>query len=152
MGRLPLVAVATFVVAIAGHLAAVRRLARPLADRSRTDARAAGAQRWLDARPDADHRLAPAVFRADRRVFQTYRNGDRTVVLYLAYYRHQVQGSELVTSQNIMVVQKHPVWQQVGERLRTETLAEGPTEIKQTLLRSPVQRLIDLGLVPHLRP
>ena len=35
MGRLPLVAVATFVVAIAGHLAAVRRLARPLADRCR---------------------------------------------------------------------------------------------------------------------
>ena len=48
----------------------------------------------------------------------------------------------MVTSQNIMVVQKHPVWQQVGERLRTETLAEGPTEIKQTLLRSPVQRLL----------
>ena len=41
-----------------------------------------------------------------------------------------------------MVVQKHPVWQQVGERLRTETLAQGPTEIKQTLLRSPVQRLL----------
>ena len=41
-----------------------------------------------------------------------------------------------------MVVQKHPVWQQVGERLRTETLAQGPTELKQTLLRSPVQRLL----------
>ena len=49
------------------HLAAVRRLARPLADRCRGDAGAACAQRWLDARPDADHRLAAAVFRADRR-------------------------------------------------------------------------------------
>ena len=142
MGRLPLVAVATFVVAIA----ATWPLYAAWLDRSRTDvaltlAPPAPSGGWtLDPTPITDWR--PRYFEPTAGVFQTYRNGDRAVVLYLGYYRHQVQGSELVTSQNIMVVQKHPVWQQVGERLRTETLVQGPTEIKQTLLRSPAQRLL----------
>ena len=142
MRRLPLVAAASFVVA----LAALWPLYAAWLDRERTDVAltlpppASGGGWTLDPAPVTDWR--PRYFEPTAGIFQTYRNGDRTVALYLGFYQHQVQNSELVTSQNVMVAQKHPVWQQVGERLRTETLAQGPTEIKQTLLRSPAQRLL----------
>ena len=74
--------------------------------------------------------------------FQAYRKGDRAVALYLGYYRHQRQGAELLTSQNIMVQQKHPVWSNVGESGRQEDLGKGPVEIRQTQLRSAGQRLL----------
>lgn len=40
------------------------------------------------------------------------RNGEPPVMLYVAYYATQRQDAELVNSQNVMVVQKHPVWRQ----------------------------------------
>jgi exosortase A len=75
-------------------------------------------------------------------VFQVYRKGDLAVALYLGYYRHQRQGAELLTSQNIMVQQKHPVWSNVGESGRLEDLGKGPVAIRQTQLRSAGQRLL----------
>ena len=75
-------------------------------------------------------------------LFQTYRKGDRVVVLYVAYYPTQRRGAELVTSTNVMVVQKHPVWSNVGELRRKENLGTGPLGIRQTQLRSPPQRLL----------
>jgi len=79
---------------------------------------------------------------ASTSVFQTYRNGDRVVVLYIGYYPQQRQGAGLVTSTNIMVVQKHPVWSNVGESRRQEDLGKGPLDVRQTLLRSAAQRLL----------
>jgi EpsI family protein len=75
-------------------------------------------------------------------VFQTYRRDGRVVALWLGYYPQQRQGSELVTSTNIMVVQKHPVWSNMGESERSEDLGKGAFEIRETRLRSPVQRLL----------
>jgi exosortase A len=75
-------------------------------------------------------------------VFQTYRKGDRVVALYIGFYPRQRRGAELVTSTNVMVVQKHPVWSNVGESRRKESLGKDPVEIRQTLLRSKVQRLL----------
>ena len=75
-------------------------------------------------------------------VVQVYRKGDRAVLLYLGYYRQQRQGAELVTSQNMMVKQKHPVWANVGESRRQEDLAGVPTNIRETQLRSVGQRLM----------
>ena len=75
-------------------------------------------------------------------VFQVYRKGDRAVALYLGYYRHQLQGAELLTSQNVMVQQKHAIWSNVGESGRQEDLGKGPVEIRQTRLRSVGQRLL----------
>lgn len=74
--------------------------------------------------------------------FQVYRKGDRAVALYLGYYRNQQRGAELVTSQNIMVRQKHPVWANVGESHRHDALGEGPGDIRETKLRSAGQRLL----------
>ena len=79
---------------------------------------------------------------ASASVFQTYRKGDRVVVLYIGFYPQQRRGAELVTSTNVMVPQKHPVWSNVGESRRNENLGKGLLNIRQTLLRSATQRLL----------
>jgi exosortase A len=75
-------------------------------------------------------------------VFQVYRKGDRVVAVHLGFYRDQHKGAELLTTTNFMVMQKHPVWANVGESRRKEDLGDGPTDIRQTLLRSAGQRLL----------
>jgi EpsI family protein len=76
-------------------------------------------------------------------VFQAYRKGDRRVALYAGFYPQQRAGSEqLLTSTNIMVVQKNRVWGNVGESTRMEDLGRGPVSIRETKLRSPQQRLL----------
>jgi exosortase A len=74
--------------------------------------------------------------------FQVYRKGDQVVALHLGYYQHQHPGSQLVTSWNIMVVQKHPVWSNVGESRIEAALGPGTFDVRQTRLRSPDQRLL----------
>jgi len=74
--------------------------------------------------------------------FDVYRKGDRVVALYLGYYRNQRQDAELVNSQNVMVRQKHPVWENVGERRRAGSPETAQVAVKQTQLRSPSQRLL----------
>jgi len=75
-------------------------------------------------------------------LWQVYRKGEVTVAVYIGFYRNQRKGAELMTSTNIMVVQKHPVWSNVGESRRKEDLGAGPVDIRQTLLRSAPQRLL----------
>jgi EpsI family protein len=75
-------------------------------------------------------------------LFQTYRKGDRTVALYLGYYEHQQRGAELVTSTNVMIVQKHPVWRDMGARFRDESLGHGAVSLRETVLKSASQRLL----------
>jgi exosortase A len=84
----------------------------------------------------------PRYIGADPSLFEVYRNGDRTVAVYIGYYRHQRQGAELVNSQNVMAPQKHPVWEIVGESRRAESPETGMLAVKQTLLRSQPQRLL----------
>jgi exosortase A len=73
---------------------------------------------------------------------QTYRKGSKIVSLYLGYYRHRREGGELITSSNVIVRQKHPIWSNVGEAERSATVAGQPVKIVQTRLRSPTQRLL----------
>ncbi|HZQ74072.1 MAG TPA: exosortase A [Burkholderiales bacterium] len=70
--------------------------------------------------------------------FEVYRKGDRQVGLYLGFYRQQRRGAELVTSTNVMVVQKHPVWANLHER----RLSEAAHGVRETELRSARQRLL----------
>lgn len=74
--------------------------------------------------------------------FEVYRKGDRQVAVYLGFYPHQRQGAELVTSTNIMVVQKHPVWSNVGEATVLEKIGAASVSLRETQLRSPNQRLL----------
>jgi exosortase A len=75
-------------------------------------------------------------------VLRSYRKGDRVVVVYLGYYRHQTPNVKLVTSVNVMIHQEDPVWSPVGESRRREDLGNGPHDVRQTLLRSNPQRLL----------
>ena len=69
------------------------------------------------------------------------KNGQR-VMLYLAYYRTQRQGSELITSQNYMIMQKHPRWSNIGEASINPALGSLPEHVIQTRLRAPDQKLL----------
>ncbi len=77
---------------------------------------------------------------ASATLFQVYRKGDRVVALHLGYYQHQRPGSQLVTSWNIMVVQKHPVWTNLSESRVNEALGPATLDVRETRLRSPGQR------------
>ena len=112
---------------------------RPAAPR--TLAAPTGAAGWqLDPAGMTDWR--PEYRGADPSRFEVYRKGDRAVALYLGYYRNQRQDAELVNSQNVMVRQKHPVWENVGESRRAASPETALVDVKQTLLRSPSQRLL----------
>ena len=69
------------------------------------------------------------------------KNGQR-VMLYLAYYRTQRQGSELITSQNYMIMQKHPRWSNMGEGAHDAQMGSAPMPVIQTKLRAPDQKLL----------
>jgi EpsI family protein len=98
-------------------------------------------QGWtLDPAPLTEWR--PRYEGAAASIFQTYRKDGRAVALYLGYYPRQRAGAELVTSTNIMVVQKHPVWSNVGESNTRETIGSDTIDLRQTRLRSPQQRLL----------
>jgi exosortase A len=79
---------------------------------------------------------------ASATVFQVYRKGDRVVALHLGYYQHQRAGSQLISSWNIMVVQKHPVWMNLSESLNNDALGPATLDVRETRLRSPEQRLL----------
>jgi EpsI family protein len=96
---------------------------------------------WVaDPEPMTDWR--PHYDPASATLFQVYRKGNRVVALHLGYYQHQRPGSQLVTSWNIMVVQKHPLWNNIGESRVDEALGPGTIDVRETRLRSPSQRLL----------
>ena len=74
--------------------------------------------------------------------FDVYEKDGRFVALYLGFYPHQRRGAELVTSTNIMVVQKHPVWSNVGEASARENVGAATVSLRETRLRSAQQRLL----------
>ncbi|HXX84685.1 MAG TPA: exosortase A [Casimicrobiaceae bacterium] len=101
----------------------------------------AAAGGWIvDSAPLTEWR--PRYDPASATVFQVYSKGDRLVAVYLAYYQHQRRGTQLVSSTNIMVVQKHPVWSNVGESRSRASVGPAMLEVRETKLRSPAQRLL----------
>jgi exosortase A len=71
-----------------------------------------------------------------------YEKDNRKVYLYLGYYRTQRQDAELINTQNYMIRQKHPVWQEVGRTTRELDLESARLTVNRHLLRSPGQRLL----------
>jgi exosortase A len=101
----------------------------------------AGAGGWVaDPKPMTDWR--PHYDPASATLFQVYRKADRAVALHLGYYHHQRRGAQLVSSWNIMVVQKHPVWTNVGEHAVKEASGPGTFDVRETQLRAPEERLL----------
>jgi exosortase A len=101
----------------------------------------AGAGGWV-ADPATFTDWRPHYDPASATVFQVYRKGDRQVALHLGYYRHQRRGAQLVSTGNIMVVQKHPIWTNVGESRIADVSGPGTFAVRQSQLRSSGQRLL----------
>jgi exosortase A len=72
----------------------------------------------------------------------TYGNGRAQVTLYIPYYRVQSQDKELVNTQNVLIPQKHPVWNEITNRIRTETLGARVLQVREALLQSNAQNLL----------
>jgi len=79
---------------------------------------------------------------ASATIFQVYRKGERVVALHLGYYHRQRPGAQLISSTNIMVVQKHPVWGNLSESRVKDAVGPGTPDVRETRLRSPQQRLL----------
>ncbi|QBQ54480.1 exosortase A [Nitrosococcus wardiae] len=73
---------------------------------------------------------------------QDYQNNHSQVGVYLAYYQGQKQGAELINSQNVMVVQKHPVWRQLAHQETTVNLQGKQTTVSEAHLNSAHQDLL----------
>lgn len=74
--------------------------------------------------------------------FAHYRKDGRVVALYLARYRHQRQGAELIGSGNSIAGAERAGWLAVGEASRSEPLGATRLELRQTRLRAGAQRLL----------
>lgn len=90
-----------------------------------------------DLTPWKPHYLSP-----DAVAEASYSDGKRQAKLYLLYYRTQAQGKELVNSQNVLIPQKHPVWQMPWEKPRKVTLAGHSLKVREGLLKSSGQTLL----------
>ena len=73
---------------------------------------------------------------------QTYTDGRREVGVYLAYYGAGDQDGELINIENVLVVQKHPIWRMPTQYLREENLVKGVDRIYESRLKSEGQNLL----------
>ena len=101
----------------------------------------AGASGW-SLEPQAAMPWRPHYQGAAASTLAVYRKGDRSVAVYLGYYRNQRQGEELVGSQNLIAGGSDSPWTKIGESLHGEELPIGRVELRQTRLRSAAGRLL----------
>jgi EpsI family protein len=78
----------------------------------------------------------------DASLFQVYRKGDVRVAVYLAVYGRPRPDAELINDRNVLVVQKDPVWGNVGESRRLEPIGRFEVPLRETRVRSHAQRLL----------
>jgi exosortase A len=83
----------------------------------------------------------PHIVGADGERYDFYTDdGGTPVGLYLGAYLSQRQDAELLSSQNQMVVQKHPVWSDKEQTTRQITIAGQPYQVNQSRLASQTGR------------
>lgn len=73
----------------------------------------AAPQGWLDGQEGALPEWTPAFANARAVRRQTFVKGGQPVAMFIAYYRNQVQGNEMVTSTNALVNRRDQQWRQV---------------------------------------
>lgn len=105
-------AIAAFAVAAAWQPIATA-FQRPGPTTAPTLSAVAGAGPWQPSAPFATWKPHYAGFVSELQ--QAYRAGDREAGLYLAYYRGQEKGRELVTSGNLLVARENWAWKQVAD-------------------------------------
>jgi len=87
-------------------------------------------------------RWTPHYLGYDGRLQAVYERAGRKVGLYLAYYARQRQGRELINYDNVMVVQKDPVWREVQSKTITVAINGKARDIIQSRIRSDGQDLL----------
>ena len=139
-GRFAAFVLSIFALALAWPLYAAY-LERPSDQRQATLATPEPATGWsVETKPITDWR--PHYLGATASAFQVYRKDARTVALYIAQYRNQKQGAEVISSMNSIAGTSESGWISIGQAWRVENLGNGPLELRQTRLRSPAQSLV----------
>jgi exosortase A len=92
--------------------------------------------------PESSFSWRPQYAGAAASVFAVYRKDDARVALYIAYYRNQRQGAELVSSQHLLEGAEKSGWSATSSRARTVELPAAGIEVRETGLRSPHGRLL----------
>jgi exosortase A len=72
---------------------------------------------------------------ADRQLRQPYAQAGQNVLLELNYYVTQRQDAELINSQNFMIRQKDPAWENVGETVVTVQIGGKARQVRQAKMR-----------------
>lgn len=84
----------------------------------------------------------PRYIGTDAVLDQTYQRGEQKVSVYLAYYRRQRQGAELINSDNVLIPQKDPVWRQTADSPHAVTVNGKRWEVRLAKMRSHDQDLL----------
>lgn len=84
----------------------------------------------------------PRYIKPSAELQQAYRHMDSKVGLYIGYYSPLLKDAELINSQNVMVVQKHPVWRQIGHSRRAITVNGQQFNVIEAELKSFNQNLL----------
>jgi len=100
-----------------------------------------GASGW-SLEPQHDMHWRPNYHGAAASTLAVYHKGERSVSVYLGYYRNQRQGAELVSSQNRVAGSSDSPWVKTGDSPRREELPNGTVELRQTRLRSAAGELL----------
>ena len=72
---------------------------------------------------------------------QTFRKDDRTVEIYLAFFRNQEKGRELITSGNVLVEKQNFDWRQLATGYDNIGWVGGRTEAYRAEIAGPSSRL-----------
>lgn len=95
---------------------------------------------WHEQAPWTD--WSPNYQNPDEEFEKWYSDGIHNVALYVIYYRTERQGAELINQNNILVRQKHIVWNMPSEKPHETKLPGGPSKVLEGKLTSPEQSLL----------
>ncbi|MCW5600497.1 MAG: exosortase A [Nitrosomonas sp.] len=85
---------------------------------------------------------APSYVGEPRKFYYRFNQDDRSIGVYITYYRNQKQNSELINSGNILVSDKFSRWRNIGSAKRNISLGSEVLTIKQNQLHSHTANLL----------
>lgn len=107
-------------------------------DRPRVLAPLGGANGWTVA-PSSAVAWRPRFQGQRDSLHQTFVRGDERVTVHIDYYARQVDGAELINSQNVLVAERDPTWRVTA---RGETVLDGAVTARTATVESAHTRLV----------
>ncbi len=95
----------------------------------------AAAAGWVGAQPPFSD-WTPHWLGADVQESMVYNKDDRPVLLFVAWYGKQREGTQLISSTNYMIEQKHPEWQNMGQSVTAVPFPGGSGDALVAKLRA----------------